>query len=257
MNAQNPPALQIDGIIIPVTPHPEHEYTLTTAEVAAGYGVSEITIRRHKKEHADELLEGKHFSSVQILNAGNLQRVTTIWTKRGVVRLGFFIRSERARRFRDMAEDLVLRECERPALPDPAPFTIPAALARKIESFQIGHHGSVSDLGELCDLYRRQLALDAPADLGRGVLQRAIFARGSQAPILLIPSTGRYRRPLAAYAERYGQSLRTIKRWTSLGRTAGDPPPLDEPAHMARWFARNHKQRAPEILERLAAHPMN
>lgn len=60
MNA-NAPALHIDGIIISVAPHPEHEYTLTTAEVAAGYGISEITLRRHKSAHSDELIEGKHF----------------------------------------------------------------------------------------------------------------------------------------------------------------------------------------------------
>lgn len=109
-------ALTIDGIIIPVTPHPEHEYTLPTADVAAGYGVSEITIRRHKKEHSDELFEGKHFSRVQNLNAGNLQRVTTIWTKHGIIRLGFFIKSERAKRFRDMAEDLCVREWDQPQI---------------------------------------------------------------------------------------------------------------------------------------------
>lgn len=114
----NAPALTIDGIIIPVAPHPEHEYTLTTAEVAAGYGVSEITLRRHKKEHSYELAEGKHFISVQNLNSNpraGIPHVSTAWTKRGIIRLGFFIRSERARRFRDMAEDLCLREWERPA----------------------------------------------------------------------------------------------------------------------------------------------
>lgn len=57
----NPPALAIDGILIPVRIAPVHEYTLTTAEVAAGYGISEITLRRHKSAHSDELIEGKHF----------------------------------------------------------------------------------------------------------------------------------------------------------------------------------------------------
>lgn len=116
MNAQSP-ALIIDGIIIPVTPHPEHEYTLSTAEVAAGYGVGEANIRELKRKHTEELIEGKHFSSVRNTDARNLQRVTTIWTKRGIIRLGFFIRSERAKRFRDLAEDLVLREWDQAPTP--------------------------------------------------------------------------------------------------------------------------------------------
>ncbi|EIQ01065.1 hypothetical protein OpiT1DRAFT_05632 [Opitutaceae bacterium TAV1] len=32
----------------------------------------------------------------------------TLWTKRGVIRLGFFIKSERAKKFRNAAEDLTL-----------------------------------------------------------------------------------------------------------------------------------------------------
>lgn len=136
MNA-NAPSLNIDGIIIPVTPHPEHEYTISTAEAAAGYGVDEKTIRYHKAQHGDELYPGKHFLEVsnpgfqptgaancsprsESTGAGNpsarqrgLKRgndTITYWTKRGIVRLGFFIRSERAKRFRDMAEDLVLQQ---------------------------------------------------------------------------------------------------------------------------------------------------
>ena len=38
-----------------------------------------------------------------------------IAAKRGIIRLGFFIRSERAKRFRDAAEDLILGVTEKPA----------------------------------------------------------------------------------------------------------------------------------------------
>lgn len=110
------PSLNIDGIIIPVTPNAEHDYTLTTAEVAAGYGVSPKTIRNHKSNHHDELEEGKHFFGAQNLGSENLMDITH-WTKRGIIRLGFFIKSERAKRFRDMAEDLCLREWNQPTLP--------------------------------------------------------------------------------------------------------------------------------------------
>ncbi|MDH4122404.1 MAG: hypothetical protein OEV94_11945 [Deltaproteobacteria bacterium] len=88
-----------------------HGWWLNTREVATGFGVTEETIRKHKSIHADELAEGKHWGVNNIHTLGGLQKAT-LWTKRGVVRLGFFIKSERAKRFRDWAEDLVLKEIE-------------------------------------------------------------------------------------------------------------------------------------------------
>lgn len=99
-----------DGTSIEVNPHEDHEYTLSTALVAEGYQVSPVTIRRHLQNNADELVEGKHFYRIQNMNAGN--RSELHWTKRGIIRLGFFIKSERAKEFRDKAEDLILGHLE-------------------------------------------------------------------------------------------------------------------------------------------------
>lgn len=107
-----------DNLIVMVEPNKEHEFIMTTNEVAKGFGVSGGTIRKHKMEHSEELIEGKHFVTyIQHLDT----RVTksnadtksatykqVCWTKRGIVRLGFFIKSERAKLFRDWAEDLVI-----------------------------------------------------------------------------------------------------------------------------------------------------
>ena len=102
-----------DGISLTVIPDSEHEWMMSTANVAEGFGVSEETIRGHKKYHSDELLPNKHWvSSVGNSNGGNLTIKATFWTKRGVVRLGFFINSPRAKIFRDWAEDLVLGKLE-------------------------------------------------------------------------------------------------------------------------------------------------
>lgn len=103
-----------ENLQVEVQPDSNHEFLMTTADVAKGYGVSSSTIRRHKLEHPDEFIEGKHYSPrVSILNArcksgGYLNKTQTLWTKRGIVRLGFFIKSERAKLFRDWAEDLVI-----------------------------------------------------------------------------------------------------------------------------------------------------
>lgn len=103
-----------DNLTVTVEPNKEYEFLMTADEVSNGYGISKSTLRRHRMEHADELLEGKHyFTRVQKMNAGSesascppIKRV--LWTKRGIVRLGFFIKSERAKLFRDWAEDLVI-----------------------------------------------------------------------------------------------------------------------------------------------------
>lgn len=104
----------VEGLTVDVIPNTEHEYFMTTKEVAKGYGISDYTLRRHKMEQSTELLEGRHFvTAVQILNGKEhsdlkIPHNTTLWTKRGVVRLGFFIKSERAKLFRDWAEELII-----------------------------------------------------------------------------------------------------------------------------------------------------
>jgi prophage antirepressor-like protein len=97
----------------------EFEFLLSNSEVAKGYGVQERVIREHKSNHKDELIENKHFINITPKNAHLFGiilppkvRTKTYWTKRGVVRLGFFIKSERAKRFRDWAEDLILQTIE-------------------------------------------------------------------------------------------------------------------------------------------------
>lgn len=107
-----------DNLSVEIMPDEQFEFLMSTNEVAKGFGVSGNTIRRHKLEHQDELVEGKHFvTSVQKMNAGcksggYLQNKQILWTKRGIVRLGFFIKSDRAKMFRDWAEDLVINKIE-------------------------------------------------------------------------------------------------------------------------------------------------
>lgn len=119
-----------ENLSVEVIPDEQHEFLMSTNEVAKGYSVSSGTIRKHKLEHKEELVEGKHFitvindrmgirktgSSVTKSNAycksGGYQFRQVLWTKRGIVRLGFFVKSERARLFRDWAEDLVITKIE-------------------------------------------------------------------------------------------------------------------------------------------------
>jgi hypothetical protein len=100
-----------EGLTVMVLPSSDHEFLMSTKEVANGYEVSDYNIRRHKLEHSSELIEGKHFISgvsiPHVAQKGSSKGV--LWTKRGVVRLGFFIKSERAKLFRDWAEELIIK----------------------------------------------------------------------------------------------------------------------------------------------------
>lgn len=73
----------------------EHQWTLCTRSVAEGYGVKPETIRSHKLNHADELVENHHWFTA---------KGSTWWSRAGVIRLGMFIHSDRAIAFRDAAE---------------------------------------------------------------------------------------------------------------------------------------------------------
>ena len=108
------PMTVTEGVIVNILPNSNHEFLMTTKEVASGYGVSQYAILKNKLSLATELTEGKHF--VTAITIGNSQLPSKLrcahnailWTKRGIIRLGFTMRSDRAKLFRDWAEELVL-----------------------------------------------------------------------------------------------------------------------------------------------------
>jgi|GEM_PF-896444 hypothetical protein len=77
--------------------------TFTTEYVAQRYGVSTDTIKDHKKRHADEIVESIHFIYELADTKGGRQEILK-WTLRGIIKLGMFIRSEKAKGFRLWAE---------------------------------------------------------------------------------------------------------------------------------------------------------
>lgn len=102
--------IQFENVQLDVRADSTHEWLLETSLVARGYGVQDDAIRYHKSKNADEFVEGKHFIGVRNTHTvGNGGSEKTFWTKKGVIRLGFLIKSERAKLFRDWAEDLVIQ----------------------------------------------------------------------------------------------------------------------------------------------------
>ena len=97
------------GGAIEVQPDVEHEWLLSSKDVADGYGLSEVGLRSTKSRNADEFEESKHWVVAKCNTLGGTQK-TVMWTKRGVVRLGFFIKTPMAKEFRDWAEDYIVNE---------------------------------------------------------------------------------------------------------------------------------------------------
>lgn len=119
-NQKQTMSLQVtEGLTVTILPDSNHEFLMPTKQVALGFGVHPDTIRSQKRNHEDELVNGKHFiSNVQILHSASLGSSRgAMWTKRGIVRLGFFIKSQNAKLFRDWAEDLVIKQGEQSSLP--------------------------------------------------------------------------------------------------------------------------------------------
>ena len=87
--------------------HQQHEFLLSNKEVALGYGTSLKALSLTKSRNEDELIENKHWLRLEVQTKGGKQKVIH-WTKKGIVRLGFFIKSENAKKFRDWADDYIV-----------------------------------------------------------------------------------------------------------------------------------------------------
>jgi hypothetical protein len=85
----------------------QYEFLLSNKNVALGYGTTIKNLAHTKRNNKDELTEGKHFIKLEVQTKGGKQSVIH-WTKKGIVRLGFFIKSAQAKAFRDWAEDYIV-----------------------------------------------------------------------------------------------------------------------------------------------------
>ena len=103
-----------EGVTVNILPNGQYEYLMTVSEVANGYGTTKYSIFQAIHNHPDELIENKHLiRGIDILYTptlkGIIQPNSILLTKRGIVRIGFFIKSERAKLFRDWAEELIIK----------------------------------------------------------------------------------------------------------------------------------------------------
>lgn len=267
--------MDFHGVALRVRPDEKHGWLMSTEDVAAGYGVTSEAIRKVKSRHSDEIKPGEHFSSVTICHAGadplqeqrnaklanpnkhwnknggkpdNLQRVATVWTKRGVLRLGMFLTSERARIFRDWCEDVVLSVVEQaPAAKAdwPVPRTFSEALrlaadqAEEIERLKQDKailEPKAEALDSLCDLQGfytlQQVGNHASINMGRNLLfaelrRRGILQKNNQ-PYREHVEAGRFavkttRIVIGGVEQPYAQTVVTPKGLAWLHQVLGKP----------------------------------
>lgn len=150
-----------DGLTVAVFQNQTHEFVMPVKDVALGYGVSTGTIRKHLSEKPDEFIEGRHYvKGVTFGNTlPNIQPHAVYWTKAGIVRLGFFIKSERAKLFRDWAESVILQ-----ALSPQLPANLPAVQKRKHN--RLTQERMISILSDVAKIDDKELRLSLISKLG-------------------------------------------------------------------------------------------
>lgn len=195
-------AFEFCGMELQVVPDEKHEWLMSTADVATGYGVSIENIRQHKKSHSDELKPSKHWLTVRNPNVENQTLKMTFWTKRGVLRLGMFIQSPKATLFRDAVEDFVLDRMEQPPIPSSPLDALKQTLA------------------VLENQESRIEALEDDRKVTHAKLEE-IYTGGDKYQVLL----EKVRTKGAALAVIFGQeqSVYIRKLWTEVKRSAGIP----------------------------------
>ena len=136
-----------DELVVEVQPNSEHEWLLSSKDVAEGYGLSRSGLSKTHSRYSDELEEGRHYINVTDSQVGG--RPSVYWTKEGVVMLGFFIKTPTAKEFRRWASNyIVSKQAEEKAISIPMTY---------IEALQ-AHLESVKQLEEA----NKVIALQAP-----------------------------------------------------------------------------------------------
>ena len=148
-----------EGLTVAVFQNQSHEFVMPVRDVALGYGVASGTIRNQLSKNFDEFIEGRHYiKGVAFCDTlPNIQPHAIYWTKAGVIRLGFFIKSDRAKLFRDWAENVILNVIAKPV-------SLPPVTKRRHN--RLSQERLVGILADVARIDDRELRLSLISKLG-------------------------------------------------------------------------------------------
>lgn len=144
--------VQINQVSIEVIAHGD-TWAVSNKEVAESFGVTEATIRSQKSR--GEFKEGVHFYVLQ--NAtGNADQ--TMWTKKGVITLGFKLReTPKTIAFRDWASDYIITNQESVILPQ-----LPQTYEEIMQNALLLASSKVEELKQKTLMLEHKIETDAP-----------------------------------------------------------------------------------------------
>ena len=136
----------------------------TTKQAAQNFGTSIQALGQTKRNHQDELIENIHYFKTYEQTNGGRQEVIK-WTLRGIVVLGFFIRSKEAKNFRIWASNQLERELLKQAQDYKEAIVRNLALANKVNSLEAcaikdakDHHRQINGYKSQISRHNTQIA---------------------------------------------------------------------------------------------------
>jgi prophage antirepressor-like protein len=98
------------------------QWYMTVEDVARAYGVERTAIMNVITRHRDEIREDLEIDAVTICDTIGRHQETRVIYRDGVIKLGYFMRGERAKAFRQFATDLVVQHLEQTGQNNPTGF---------------------------------------------------------------------------------------------------------------------------------------
>lgn len=127
-----------------------HGWLLSQQETCEAFDIDQASLEGLLASHADSLQADRHFLSTSITSAGMTTSKITFWTKKGIIRLAYYLKSDASLDFLDLAEDLELK-----SLQDDDGQTshfydeVEETLLQKLEQLKRDDESSLEDLNKL------------------------------------------------------------------------------------------------------------
>ncbi len=86
----------------------KHDWLLSQNETCEAFSIDNAAIERLMEAHTETLSENRHYLTSTLVSGGSTTSPIMFWTKKGIIRLAYYLKSDDALAFLDFAEDLDL-----------------------------------------------------------------------------------------------------------------------------------------------------